>query len=789
MLRLHSTFVGTTILVSSVCLSLAFATQDETPAGDTSQDGIPATDAPPQDDQGDDPQPVVPNPALGGPGAGSGPQGSAREAMWFAPTADDWKKPVLIRWQRTWEDALEVSQETGRPILICVNMDGEIASEHYAGIRYRQPEIAEIYEPYISVIASVYRHNPRDFDEQGRRIPCPRFGTVTCGEHIAIEPILHDQYFESTRVAPRHIMIELDKKEAYDVYYAFDTESVFQTVNDGVEGRVFPPTEPAGDRPIVERVTSRNSEDREAVERAYLAGDAAQRRQLMRAVVSAPRAKQAGLLRLAIFDLDLELNRLARQALAASDDPASIDLISLALRAPMPAEDRESLIAALERIGVQDERARNLAVVHRGLGAQSESVDVTTWSSALGTAEPIAAYDQAAVERKLESGGASRKSEPADPAASLSIAEATLAMAIEPDTVTQLAGNVRKAREYTKLLFEDARRAGREAEALGAKGWRVDSVLALTAYYLGDREEARMRAAAAVGDLPEGDASWNTMAVLGIFAEARRQDIDQAAREKREWPAHWVADVHAAYSVLAVHPLGTDDQVAMHHDFLRRFGAAGQAVQALDRGLTRFPESAMLHARLRARILEEKGVAGLEPAYERMISGETVAPNLVWFAGYAAFVAAEFHRRGSAPDEARGAYTRAIAHFDRYVVARPEDRATGDHYAALSLAGRARLTMEAGDDDAALEDLLASFARRPQAAGVLDGMNLSPADTSRTLMSRLQVAQKAEQVARLQAVLDTLDPDDLDLPDYEKPGAGTGPQGLGGRRGRGRRGR
>jgi tetratricopeptide (TPR) repeat protein len=788
MLRLQSSLIGTTVLVSSVCLSFAF-TQDDAPAGDSTQDA--STQDPPAagDDQGDDPQPVVPNPALGGAGAGSGPQGSAREAMWYAPTEEDWKKPVLIRWQRTWEDALEVSQETGRPILICVNMDGEIASEHYAGIRYRQPEIAKIYEPYISVIASVYRHNPRDYDEQGRRIPCPRFGTVTCGEHIAIEPILHDQYFEGTRVAPRHIMIELDKKEAYDVYYAFDTESVFRTVNDGVADRVFPPIKPPGDRPMLDRVVSRNSEDREAVERAYLEGNAAKRRQLMRAVVAAPKAKQAGLLRLAIFDLDLELNRLARQALAASNDPASVDLIALALRAPMPAEDREALVVALERIGVNNERARNLAVVHRGLGARSENVDVASWSSALGTAEPIAAYDQAAVERKLERGGASRKSQPADPAASLSIAEATLAMAIEPDTVTKLAGSVRRAREYTKLLFEDARRAGREAEALGARGWRVDSVLALTAYYLGDVEEARMRAAAAVNDLPKGDASWNTMAVLGIFAESRREDIDQAAREKREWPAHWVADVHSAYSVLAAHPLGTDDQVAMHHDFLRRFGAAGQAVQALDRGLARFPESALLHARLRARILEEKGVAGLEPAYERMIAGEDVAPNLVWFAGYASFVAAEFHRRGSAPDRARGAYTRSIAHFDRYVLARPEDRATGDHYAALSLAGRARLTMESGDDDGALEDLLASFTRRPQAAGVLDGLNLSPADTSRTLMSHLKVAEKAEQVARLQAALDKLDPDDLDLPDYEKPGAGTGPQGLRGRRGGRRRAR
>src|SRR4030095_8566403 len=88
------------------------------------------------------------------------------------------------------------SQERGKPVLVCVNMDGEIASEHYAGVRYRQPEIAALYEPYVCVIASVDRHNPRDYDDEGKRIVCPRFGTLTCGEHIAIEPGLFDKFFD-----------------------------------------------------------------------------------------------------------------------------------------------------------------------------------------------------------------------------------------------------------------------------------------------------------------------------------------------------------------------------------------------------------------------------------------------------------------------------------------------------------------------------------------------------------------------------------------------------------------
>ncbi len=149
---------------------------------------------------------------------GGSPPAGSREAMWPAPTKADWAKPCLIRWQRTFDDAIGVSKETGRPLLICVNMDGEIASEHYAGIRYRQPEIAPLYAPYITVMASVYRHTPRDYDEAGKRIPCPRFGTVTCGEHIALEPIVFEKFLDGTRVAPRHIMVELDGKETYDVF-------------------------------------------------------------------------------------------------------------------------------------------------------------------------------------------------------------------------------------------------------------------------------------------------------------------------------------------------------------------------------------------------------------------------------------------------------------------------------------------------------------------------------------------------------------------------------------------
>jgi hypothetical protein len=215
------------------------------------------------------------------------PPGLVPEQMWPAPTAADWQKPVQIRWQRTWQDAVRLSQATKKPLLVCVNMDGEIASEHYAGIRYRDPEIAKLYEPYVCVIASVYRHNPRDYDEQGHRIPCPRFGCVTCGEHMAIEPVVYEKFLDGKRIAPRHIMVELDGSETYDVFYMWDTASVFKAIDDGIKNRkIQAPPVVKGDRSLQEKLASPDSEDREEVEGVFQKADASQRRSLLEAAVA-----------------------------------------------------------------------------------------------------------------------------------------------------------------------------------------------------------------------------------------------------------------------------------------------------------------------------------------------------------------------------------------------------------------------------------------------------------------------------------------------------------------------
>jgi len=684
------------------------------------------------------------------------PQGQTVESMWPAPTADDWEKPVLVTWQRTFEDAFKVAAELGKPVLVCVNMDGEPASEHWAGVKYRTSETARLLEPYVCLVASVYRHSPRDHDEEGRRIPCPRFGGVTCGEHITLEPILYEKYFEGQRIAPRHILLERDGTKGYDVFYSWDTASVAKAFTEGVKDRPEP-IEP-GERSLEARLQTADVNERLALEKDYLAGSHAERRTLLETTLKARVVDQLELLRLALFGLDLELARLARRALAQCESEEALDLIAEALKASMDDAERELLVAAAERLAEKFPRGRTLVAVQRGLVSRSERVDVEAWRrTAAGEYRAGALASQA-----LESAARTSEAVPTDGAARLALAESLLARAHD----TEIPG------AFTPLFELDADRAAREAEASGVRGWRLDAVLAVTSLARGKREEAVRRALAAFeGGMPrpgeEGMAldDVSSVALLALFAEARQTAIAQAYRERRPWPGEWLADVHAAYAVLVTHPRGNEQQAADGHDFLRWLGASARAREVLERGLTRFPTSWRLHERLRGALLVERGPDGLESEYAARLEA---TPEFGWFAAYASLVAAETHRRGGARDLALAAYERALTLYEQDIERSPEHAASVDHYSALALAGRAHIFFELGDLARATDGLVLAFERAPRAAAAFDGLGRTPIDSARILLARLEECGETALYERLQTRLAGLGRELLDAPDRER---------------------
>src|SRR5689334_16090204 len=130
-----------------------------------------------------------------------------------APATSPRSDPRQILWQRSLDDALAMCKSTGAPLLVALNMDGESASERITKENYRDPEFVKLTRPFVCVMGSVFRHNLRDYDEQGRPILCPRLGAVTCGEHIALEPLLFEKFLGGERIAPRHALILPDGKK------------------------------------------------------------------------------------------------------------------------------------------------------------------------------------------------------------------------------------------------------------------------------------------------------------------------------------------------------------------------------------------------------------------------------------------------------------------------------------------------------------------------------------------------------------------------------------------------
>ncbi|MEM8713614.1 MAG: hypothetical protein AAGG01_21940, partial [Planctomycetota bacterium] len=533
-----------------------------------------------------------PTPQTGGPPPGS------REAMWPAPTAEDWAKPVQITFQRTWEDAKAVSEETGKPLLVCVNMDGEIASEHYAGIRYRDPEMAKFHEPYVNVIASVYRHNPRDYDENGQRVLCPRFGSVTCGEHIAMEPIVYEMFLDKTRVSPRHIGVELDGTELYDVFYAFDVKSVFEAIDEGIKNR--PDTrkpDAERDRSLEEMVASRNVVHRRIVEEKFRQAKRAERVRLLDLSEKLGAGAPIELLRMALFGLDVDVASQARRILSEQRSEAAIDLIAEALAVPMPESDRELLLGALDAMAPGFPRAKSLSVTLRGLDAGSAREEVQRLAETLGsTSATDAVIERYEIEAKLERAASAAESATAPSAEEIAAAEtdratAMLRLAVEPSATPSMA-----SKRFTELRFLEAREAAQAAEAAVGPTWKTQGVLGLVSYYLGETDAWQVPVRASftgMGEDPSAAESdlalgWMGMAVMSLFADDGVARIRTAARAGGDWSPELMGQVNAAFDLLSQHPLGAQNHAEKHFDFLIRMGARRRAFTALDRGLKRF---------------------------------------------------------------------------------------------------------------------------------------------------------------------------------------------------------
>ncbi|MBL8753594.1 MAG: hypothetical protein JNK15_09855, partial [Planctomycetes bacterium] len=383
-------------------------------------------------------------------------------------------EPPHVEWQRTLADALAVQKATGLPLLIAVNMDGEVFNERFANTTYKDPAFVESTRGWVCVVASPDRHTERDYDAFGNRIECPRFPGCTCSEHIAIEPQLFARWFNGTRNAPRHVGVSTDGKVLFDRFL----DQSMQTAIDAVQKHRGTPKADAlaPTTDLTALFGRRDAFARRLVEGMWRRGDLATRKQLLAAAATATN-EPIDLLRAALRCEDPTAFALA--ALATGKHASKDTLIDLedALARCTDADVVRQLVARLADLGKDIPEAARLHAHHAP--ATKATAVAKPWANPW--AQPrFAADDRTAIEAELDACEAALKQNTNDADARLRHATACLAL-----------GNVLVAtgQKGAELWYGDALTGARKV-ADKALAEEAQAVVACAAWQNGDATAA-----------------------------------------------------------------------------------------------------------------------------------------------------------------------------------------------------------------------------------------------------------------------------------------------------------
>lgn len=617
-------------------------------------------------------------------------------------------------------------------------MNFEPASERMAHDRYTSEAFATLANGFVCLIASPDRHTPNDYDEHGQRVPCPRFGCVTCGEHIAVEPRLFEKYFKNNRVAPRHMGVTVDGKELFDIFLTNDLDRInaaMQEHGKASNGAASP----------------YDSSAREQEEAAYMAADRAKRASLLEA---AGRAKYYpyDLIRLGLYDDAPELRAAARQALVRTATPAAQSFILQALDDEADPAARKVLLPAL--IKVADDKPPTLLAlrVHEAMLRDPDVPQREAWLKALRASapEPVAEPDDD-IDARIEelSGQAARK-------------DAKAATFVDLATATLRFARMRMADgRDAQFLLEESRQAVDKALAKDGKNVAAHALRAELAQLMGDREIAATHARIALPALlASGKAATQQAgaALIGLAEGASRAIYDSEAK-KAAWDGKLLAEAAAAYDVLAAHPVGTAAHAGAHADLMSFLGLRGCARMAIESALRRFPAEASLHERFRTMITQASGVDALTAAYERL--GETAVDRAshAWFSAFAEFVIAEHNKRQGDNEKALAAYARSVDGFLSSQRENPAYAESASWYAAMGRVGQARVSLDMGSVQDAAALVAEGIKRLPAIAEREDGLGRTPLFTLKQILAKLTGDDHSEARATLERELATTVPD------------------------------
>ena len=694
-----------------------------------------------------------------------------------------------IHWQRSLADALELSKANGRPLLVALNMDGESASERIVRERYRDPQFVAWTRHFVCVIGSVYRHNLLDHDAHGARLPCPRLGEVTCGEHIALEPELFQRFLGEPRIAPRHALIQPDGAKSFDLYLLFDLGELDRALETAA-GRTpaAAPLESAGLGPAAR--TQRGRAQYEEFLRGAIRPEAELRRLqdsgrielealcalAIRAESAAPEFSSAlgkAAVEAALAEPYARFLRARLTAPADGDQPTiearggrARHLLGLAeCIGALPA--LRTLLLAEYAAGLADERALVRRALQRALapgelaalearlaeaGGPLDARRALALAVARLRTEPRsdarAAVESAALESALVSAEQALRAAEGDPAAQAAYGRAALDLA-----------RARLAQGSTReiaFLLEDARTWLQRADTAAPDSIETKLALCEAHYRLSEFPEQDAAACAALmahGPMPAWDGRSGedaaatarrlseTLDASFTLREALRWVGDGAARNlaRRASPADAREELGGilrgadALSLLALSAHAGESDLAAVASFHEALGLEIVARGWWHLALSRLPESTAIRDGLLAWHWRHGSLASLTQLYEDVAVRHPLSAACRWFAGSARVFEAEDLRRREAPRESARSYARAIEHFERAAALYAEQGAPELAAGAREQLGRVWLGLGFArlieDDRAAAADSLAqALAIAPGLVDARDGLERAPVD-------------------------------------------------------------
>lgn len=645
-----------------------------------------------------------------------------------------------VEWQRTLADALAVQQATGLPLLIAVNMDGEVFNERFANTTYRDPDFVTSTRGYVCVVASPDRHTERDYDALGNRIECPRFPGCTCSEHIQIEPELFRRYFNGNRNAPRHVGVGADGKILFDRFL----DQSMQTAIDAIQkhrGDAGKQPGPSNDYPAL--FARRDALARRTIELAWRQGDAAQKKRLLEAAAGASN-EPTDLFRAALREEDPTVFALGALALAKhAGKEAVIDLEDALARCDDP-KVIAALVARATELGKTDAAAARLAA-HLAPAAADAARVVRPWGNAW-TPTPWDAEDRDAVERELDRCEAALKKNGADDASRLQLATAQFALA---DIL------VRDGQKNAQLWYGDAIATARRIQDAGLHA-EVQGVIAYAAYMSGEHDTAG-KAMVQAQTLVNSQRTPSTLLaarvlevlILGIANTVYADAEGAASRSQR-------AEIDRTLGMLTLlqeRKVARESALLAGIGLLEFGGLRRQARAMLADVVAKFPASAKAHERWRRRLLIDLGADGMRSAYAAHVKAAADQPTAQWFAGLAALTAAEQHTTDNRPDQAMRAYDEAIERFGKSAADNADYADSANHYVVLALGGRAELRLARGALPAAVDDLLRANGLRAASLDENDGLQRKPRAIAARVFAALEKAGQTELAAKLKPIL------------------------------------